>query len=55
MPFGNGKKCLSKCPIGYLMKPQGSRMREKEFLWAKIALENIAHVSKVLGACMIPF
>ena len=30
-------------------------MREKKFLWAKIALENIAHVSKVLGECMIPF
>ena len=30
-------------------------MREKQFLSAKIALENIAHVSKVLGECMIPF
>ena len=30
MPFGNGKKFPSKCPIGYLMKPQRSPMQEKK-------------------------
>ena len=37
------------------MKPRRPPTREKKFVWAKIALENIAHSSKVLGACMIPF
>ena len=55
MSFGNWKKYAPKCPIGYLMTPRWIPIREKIFLWAKIALENIAHVSKVLGACMIPF
>ena len=37
------------------MKPRRVLDAGKKILWAKIALENIAHVSKVLAACMIPF
>ena len=52
-PLGNGRKCLSKCLICNLMKPRGSRMRVKKFLWAKIVLENIAHFSVVRAAATL--